>query len=258
MFKDEFKAVCNSGLAKLTLLDNNPLGYFFSAMLAGIFVAIGAFTCFAAATPLNTNDSPITKIIMSVTFAVALSLVIAAGSELFTGNCFVLSAASFNKTISWGGNLRVSLMGYLGNFIGAIIAVALFHASGVARGPIGEFFAASSAIKMAYPPIELITRAIFCNALVCFAVWCSIKLKSESAKLIMAFWCIFAFMICGFEHSIANMSLLAVGLLNAGAQSVSIGGYIYNLILSTIGNIIGGILFVALPYYMISKNTSKK
>ena len=256
MFKDEFKATCNAGLTKLNLLKNNPVGYFFSAMLAGMFVAIGAFACFAAATPFKDIDSPATKVIMAAVFAVALSLVIAAGSELFTGNCFVLTAATLGKTITWGDNLRISIVAYLGNFIGTLIFVAMFQLSGVPRGPIGEFFVASSAIKMAYPPIELLVRGIFCNILVCLAVWCSIKLKSETAKLIMAFWCIFAFMICGFEHSIANMSILAVGLLNAGGEAVSIGGYFYNLLLSTVGNIIGGVLFVALPYYMISRETS--
>ena len=257
MFKDEFQAVCNAGKSKLNLLNNNPIGYFFSAMLAGMFVAIGAFACFAAATPFKTIDSPVTKIIMASVFALALSLVIAAGSELFTGNCFVLSATSFGKTISWGANAKVSLMSYLGNLVGTLISVAVFQLSGATSGAVGEFFATTSAIKMSYPPVELIMRGIFCNIMVCLGVWCGIKLKNEAAKLIMAFWCIFAFMICGFEHSVANMGILAVGLLNAGSEAVTIGGYFYNLLFSTIGNIIGGALFVALPYYMISRDITK-
>lgn len=257
MFKDEFQAVCNAGRAKLDLLKNNPVGYFFSAMLAGMFVAIGAFACFAAAAPLKAADSSATKLVMAAVFAVALSLVIAAGSELFTGNCFVLTAASFGKTISWGANAHVSLMSYIGNFVGTIISVAVFQLSGTASGAVGELFTSSTATKMAYQPVELIMRGIFCNVMVCLGVWCAIKLKNEAAKLIMAFWCIFAFMICGFEHSVANMGILAVGLLNAGGEAVSIGGYFYNLLFSTIGNIIGGAIFVALPYYMISKDISK-
>ena len=72
----------------------------------------------------------------------------------------------------------------------------------------------------------------------------------------MAFWCVFAFMICGAEHSIANMSILAIGLLNAGSEAVSFSGYAYNIALSTLGNIIGGMFFVALPYYLISKKAA--
>ena len=104
---------------------------------------------------------------------------------------------------------------------------------------------------------QILVRAILCNILVCLAVWCGFKLKSEAAKLIMIFWCIFVFMICGFEHSIANMSVLAVGLMNAGDASVSIGGYIYNVGLVTLGNMIGGAIFVALPYYITAKEPKK-
>jgi len=254
MFKDEFQAVCNAAKSKLTLLNNNPVGYFVSSLTAGMFIAFGAFTCYSVGAPLELAGSPVTRTVMALTFAVALSLVIADGAELFTGNCFVLTAASFKKSISWGDNLRLGIVAYLGNFIGMLLSAFLFQLSGATKGPIGELFASTSAVKMAYPPVELLVRGIFCNILVCLAVWSSIKLKSEAAKLMMALWCVFAFMICGFEHSIANMGILALGLLNAGTHAVSIGGYFYNLILSTIGNIIGAILFVALPYYMVSKD----
>lgn len=256
MFKEAFQDACNAGQNKLKLLHENPAAYFTCAMMAGIFVAIGAFACYSAGALLKAADSPATKIVMAAVFAIALSLVIAAGSELFTGNCFVLSAASLNKTISWKQNASVALISYLGNFVGSIIAVAVFVIGGSATGATGEMFAASAAIKIAYTPAELIMRAILCNILVCLGVWCSIKLKSESAKLIMAFWCIFAFMLCGGEHSVANMAILTVGYLNS-AVALPIGGYVYNLALSTFGNIIGGTIFVALPYYLISKDTSK-
>ena len=73
----------------------------------------------------------------------------------------------------------------------------------------------------------------------------------------MIFWCIFIFIVCGFEHSIANMSIMAVGLFNAGDAAVSIGGYVYNLLFVTIGNMIGGVLFVAWPYRMMAKGGKK-
>ena len=78
-------------------------------------------------------------------------------------------------------------------------------------------------------------------------------MKSESGKLIMVFWCIFVFMVTSCEHSVANMSIMGVGLLNPGTASVSVGAYCLNLLLVTIGNIIGGAIFVALPYYIIAK-----
>lgn len=256
MFQDEFQAVCNAGRTKIMLLQKNPLGYFVSSMLAGAFVAFGAFVCFVIGTPLKAVDSPMTKALMAFAFASALSLVILAGAELFTGNTFVLPAAALSKTITWQKAIKNMVVSYIGNLAGALLAVFLFQLTGVANGAVGEHFAAASEAKMALEPLQLLTKGILCNMLVCLAVWCGIKLKSESGKLIMIFWCIFIFMACGFEHSVANMTTMAVGLLNATTQTVSIGGYCYNLILATIGNIIGGALFVAVPYYLISRKTT--
>ncbi len=107
-------------------------------------------------------------------------------------------------------------------------------------------------------PLNLFIKAIFCNMLVCLAVWCGSKMKTESGKLVMIFWCIFVFVLCGFEHSVANMTILASGLLDPNeVAGLSIGGYVYNLAIVTVGNMIGGIALVAWPYYMIQKNTGK-
>lgn len=255
MFQDEFQAVCNAGKNKLNLLEKNPLGYFVAAMLAGAFVAFGAFVCFVIGTPFKLAESPATKLVMAFSFTAALSLVIAAGAELFTGNVFVLTSSSLNKTVTWGKTAKIWIVSYVGNLVGTLMAVGIFQLTGVTTGDVGAHFAAAAATKMALTPTQMLTRGILCNMLVCLAVWCSIKMKSESGKLIMTFWCIFVFMVCGFEHSVANMGILAVGLLNAGGDAaVNIGGYVYNLALVTIANMIGGAIFLAVPYYLISKN----
>ncbi|WP_434084709.1 formate/nitrite transporter family protein [Lacrimispora xylanisolvens] len=88
--------------------------------------------------------------------------------------------------------------------------------------------------------------------LVCLAIWCSFRCKSESGKLIMVFWCLFAFITSGYEHSIANMTLLTVGVLSPNGAAVSLSGYFYNILVVTLGNMAGGILFTAVPYYLIS------
>lgn len=101
--------------------------------------------------------------------------------------------------------------------------------------------------------LPLLSRGILCNILVCVAVWCGFKCKSEAGKLIMIFWCLFVFITAGFEHSIANMTLLTVGLLEPSTYAVTLGGFAYNLLVVTLGNMIGGILFVAVPYCIIAK-----
>ena len=125
--------------------------------------------------------------------------------------------------------------------------------AGLANGPVGEFIAKTSATKMSLPASDLFFRGILCNMLVCLAVWCSFKCKEETSKLIMIFWCLFVFITAGFEHSVANMTLLTIGLLSPAGAAVSIGGYAYNIIMVTLGNMVGGIVFMAIPYYIISR-----
>ena len=102
--------------------------------------------------------------------------------------------------------------------------------------------------------IPLLTRGMLCNTLVCLAVWCGFRAKSDAGKLLMIFWCLLAFFATGFEHSIANMTLLTLALINNGGnEAISMGGYCFNLIVVTLGNMIGAILFVALPYHFAPK-----
>ncbi|MDF2676660.1 MAG: formate/nitrite family of transporter, partial [Bacillota bacterium] len=128
-----------------------------------------------------------------------------------------------------------------------------FYKAGLATKNVGEFIAISSSLKMNASFTVLFFRGVLCNILVCLATWCSFKCKSESGKLIMIFWCLFAFITSGYEHSIANMTLLTIGLLSPLSADVSIFGYFYNILVVTLGNMVGGILFVAMPYFIISK-----
>ncbi len=251
MFKDEYKALCNGGVGKVNLLKKNPLGYFVSAMVAGMFISFGSFVAFTLGAVINgSNLAALTKVMQAFAFASALSLVVMAGAELFTGNNLVMSAASIRKAVTWADTVKLWIVCWVGNLVGSLISVVAFHFSGVDTGATGEYFISISTTKVGLEPFPLLIRAILCNILVCLAVWCATKMKSESGKLIMIFWCIFVFMVCGFEHSIANMSILGVGVANGG---ITIGQYCYSVLLATVGNMIGGVVFTALPYHVISK-----
>lgn len=253
MFNEEFNKVASAAKAKVELLKTNKLGYFISSMLAGIYVGLGIMLIFTIGGLLSSVNSPATKIVMGLSFGVALSLVIFAGSELFTGNNFIMSVGSLNKTVSWLDTIKVWIVSFIGNLTGSILAGSLFFMAGLASGPVGEFIAKTSATKMSLPASDLFFRGILCNMLVCLAVWCSFKCKEETSKLIMIFWCLFVFITAGFEHSVANMTLLTIGLLSPAGAAVSIGGYAYNIIMVTLGNMVGGIVFMAIPYYIISR-----
>lgn len=257
MFNEEFNKVASAAKAKYELLKNNKLGYFVSAMLAGLFVGMAIMLIFTIGGLLNSADSPATKIVMGIAFGGALSLVVFAGSELFTGNNFVMAVGSLNKTVSWIETAKVWTVSFIGNLVGSIMAGYMYYLTGLAKGPVGEFIANTSATKMSLPAAELFFRGVFCNILVCLAVWCTFRCKDDISKLVMIFWCLFIFITAGFEHSIANMTLLTIGLAAPGTAAVSVSGYIYNIAIVTLGNMVGGILFVALPYYLISKKKTK-
>jgi nitrite transporter NirC len=255
MFNDDIILASNAAKAKYNLLSTNQWGYILASVLAGIFIGLGVCLAFTAGGLLTGN--PVARIVMGCCFGVALSLVIMAGSELFTGNNFVMPVGVSQKTVSLGACFKIWGMSYLGNLLGSVILAAIFVGCGLATGVVGEFISSVSATKMSLPPLALFCRGILCNMLVCTAVWCGFRCKSEVAKLIIIFWCLLAFITSGYEHSIANMTLLTISLFSpAAGAAVSLTGWIYNIAIVTLGNIIGGVCFMAFPYLMIAKKTA--
>lgn len=252
MYQQEFIAVANAAKNKVSFLKENFLGYFLSSILAGIFIGFGVTLAFSIGGMLN--GEPYSKVVMGLSFGVALSLVVMAGAELFTGNNLVMTAGALKGSVSWGEVMKLWGVCYIGNWVGSILLAVLFWGTGIPTGAIGEFIAQSAATKMSIEPIPLFLRGLLCNILVCLAIWSTFRCKSESGKLIMILWCIFAFFTVGFEHSVANMSVLTIGVLAPFEEAISMGGYFYNLIVVTLGNMVGGIVFTAMPYFIIAKD----
>ena len=251
MFKPDFDKTANGSVSKINMLKKDPLGYFVLSMMAGAFIGIGVLLAFTLGGQLD--GAPYTKLVMGLSFGVALSLVVMAGAELFTGNNMVMTMGVLGKKISFGDAVKLWVICWLGNLAGAIVLALIYHLTGLCAGGVATFMASAAAAKMSAGIVPLITRGILCNFLVCLAVWCAGRATSDAGKLIMIFWCLFAFITTGFEHSIANMTLMTVALLNPAEQAVSVGGYFYNLLFVTLGNIIGGAVFVAVPYYVASR-----
>ncbi len=251
MYYDEFAAVAAAAKTKAGFLGKNPTGYLLSSMLAGVYVGLGILLIFSIGGQLV--GLQYVKVVMGVSFGISLSLVVMAGAELFTGNNLVMTAGLCLKTVDLGQTVRLWLICYAGNWLGSVLIAAVFTGTGLGEGPVGEFIAATAAAKMSVPFFPLLLRGVMCNALVCLAVWCNFRLKSESGKLIMIFWCLFAFITTGYEHSIANMTLLTAALFAPYGAAVSLGGYFYNILVVTLGNMLGGILLIAAPYAVISR-----
>ncbi len=251
MFKNEFENLVKASKAKVAFLEKNPLGYFLASNLAGFYVGLGIILIFTIGGLLT--GLPYAKIIMGASFGIALSLVVMAGSELFTGNNLIMTAGSLNKEVPWSKTFKLWVVCFIGNWVGAIVVAVLFLLSGLDNGATGEFIASVTLAKTTAPVVQLFFRGMLCNILVCLAIWCFFKLQSESGKLIMIFWCLFAFITSGFEHSIANMTLLTIGLLNPMGQAITVGGYFTNILVVTLGNMVGAILVLAIPYFIIQK-----
>ncbi|MCH4073187.1 formate/nitrite transporter family protein [Pseudoramibacter sp.] len=247
MYQKEVDAAANAAAAKSGMLGRNPGGYFVLSMLAGAYIGFGNILINVVGGLMN--GAPGTKVVMGAAFGIALSLVVIAGAELFTGNNLVMSIGVMKKKVTLGDAVKLWIVCWIGNLAGSFLLAALFHFSGLNVPAVATFLATGAAAKMAAPFGQLVIRGILCNVLVCLAIWSSFRTQNDVAKLIMVFWCLFAFVICGYEHSVANMTQLSVALFDPAGQAVSVGGYFYNLLSVTLGNMIGGIAFVALPYY---------
>ncbi|WP_036937381.1 formate/nitrite transporter family protein [Pseudobacteroides cellulosolvens] len=251
-----------SGLAKnkADFLKTSHFRYFIYSMLAGIYVGLGIILIFSIGAPLKEANVPFLKALMGVSFSIALTLVIFAGSELFTGNNMVMTIGSLEKKVTWLDTGKVWTMSFLGNLTGSLLLVGIMTGTGfLSKQPFNSFIVETSAMKMTTPFLELFFRGLLCNVLVCLAVWMSGKAKEETAKLILVFWCLFGFIGSGFEHSVANMTLLAMGIFSPHAnESVNWLGFINNLIPVTLGNIVGGALFVGAAYWFVSSAKSNE
>jgi nitrite transporter NirC len=234
---------------KLAALRSAPGGFFVSSMLAGAYVGMGILLIFTLGAQVPPEFQ---KLIMGASFGIALTLVVIAGAELFTGHTMFMALRGFGGkgtardiAASWG-------MTWVGNLVGSLVLVALF-----ALGGGGGLLSAPdtlvmkvAAAKMNAPALSLFARAILCNWLVCLALWMSARVNSDSAKCIVIFWCLFAFIVNGFEHSVANMTLLGLALAGEHPETVTLGGFAWNLAWVTLGNIVGGAVFVAGAYFV--------
>lgn len=254
MYTKEINNLAHSAEAKIGLYKKNIARYMMSAMLGSLFVSLGIMLIYSIGGIMHHGGSSYYKIVMGLSFGVALSLVLMAGGDLFTSNSMIMTFGALEKAVTWIDALRIWLASWVGNILGGIIGATLFVQAGLMDGYVGEFILENVAVKMNTPMWPLFVKGILCNILVCLAVWMCYKLKEETAKIIMIFWCLFTFITAGFEHSVANMGFLAMGLMVPHGDAISIAGYIYNIVVVSLGNFVGGVVFLALPYYFITKD----
>ena len=195
--------------ARTNFLKSHPAGFFISSMMAGIYVGLGIILIFCLG---NDIDPSLRRLVMGTSFGIALTLVMFAGSDLFTGLTMFMTHGVLQKRASLGDLGRVWALSWLGNLAGSVLVAALFSAAGGGGLLFGKstFLFDVATAKMTAPPLALFARAILCNWLVCLALWSASRVTSDAAKCILIFWCLFAFIGSGYEHSVANMTLLSL------------------------------------------------
>lgn len=236
---------------KSTAMKHSLLGFLSLALLAGCYVGFGVLLMIIAAAPVAAINPGIGKIIGGAVFPVALILVVMAGAELFTGYNMVMLGGTLRGTVPLSDALTTWFWTYLGNLCGSILFAWLIYMSGVfAPDPWHAFLNKVATYKMNAPWLELFFRGIICNWLVCLGVWSAARCTSDSGKILMCWWCLFIFVTCGMEHSVANMTLLSIANILPHGPEISWGKMFgCNLFPVTLGNIVGGGFFVGFLYW---------
>ncbi len=253
MYNVDVQRMVDVSAKKVSYLEAAPLGYLILAALAGVYLGFGITLIFSIGGPFAAGGSAALKMVMGVSFGIALTLVMFAGSELFTGNNMVGVIGALARHISWAQVAALFTWSLLGNLIGSLAVAWMVVQSGVvSAAPQAALIQKVAAIKMSLPAWELFLRGILCNWLVCLGVWTASRTTSDAAKLLLIFWCLFAFIGSGFEHSIANQSLLALALFLPHEAAVSWMGFAWNQTWVIMGNVVGGGVFVGGLYWMAS------
>lgn len=239
------------------------------AVLAGAFIAFGAI--FATLVTSGSELSfGLTKLLAGIAFSLGLILVVVGGAELFTGNNLLTMAWASRRISTWQV-LRNWMVVYFGNMFGAFSIVILMFLSGhylFGDGITGENILQIAETKCELGFFQAIILGILCNILVCLAIWLCYSARTTQGKILSILFPISAFVAAGFEHSVANMYFIPMGLLvkqfadpalwnylatePGQYESLTTGNYfINNLLPVTIGNIIGGAAFVGLAYWFV-------
>ena len=238
MYRHTIDSVLAANDKKLDLLRRSPAGFLVSAMLAGAYVGIGILLIF-------TLGAEVPRSFASSSWD-ALS---ASRSRWWSSravNCLPLRAKCRARQACKASNLgdvvKSWWVSWIGNFGGCAVLVGLFAlggGGGLLTKPDTLLMDIASH-KMNSSIVELFARAVLCNWLVCLALWMSARVREDTAKCIVIFWCLLAFIACGFEHSVANMTLLLAALAGEHPGSVSVFGLGHNLLWVTLGNLVGG------------------
>jgi nitrite transporter NirC len=255
MYSEAVQSLGEQAVTKLTEQRRSLVGHLVRSALAGMYVGAAIVLIFTIGGLLSAQSPGAVRMTMGICFGGALTIVVFAGSELFTGSNLVLTLGVLTRKAGVGDLIANWVWTWVGNLAGSVLVAWMVIRAGLmddvpAFKDVNRFVLGVVQAKMNLPWDQLLLRAILANWFVCLGVWMAARVKSETARILLIWWCMFTFITSGYEHSIANMTGLMLGLLLPhDGFAITWGGYAYNLGLSTLGNIIGGAVFVAGMYW---------
>lgn len=238
MYDSDIEKMANSSVSKVNIADESLVKYFGRAIMAGVFILFATILSNVVGAVLSKNFPEAAKISGAGLFSFAIIAVVLLGGELFTGNNLVMFIGVIKKKVSIKSTAKVWVYSFVGNFIGIFVFAYIFVASGASFDIVKAYVEPVVNAKVNLSVMQLIFRGILCNFSVCLAVYSGVRLKSETAKIILMFLCVFTFVVAGFEHCIANMATFSVAYFATG--SLPAAGVLHNMVWVVIGNIIGG------------------
>lgn len=242
-------------------------------IMAGAFIAFGAAA--SSVSMYGIANAGIARTLGGVVFPIGLMLIVLVGGELFTGNCLMITGV-LDKRYSSLAVVKNLVIVFLSNLIGAAFIALLIAYSGqfgFSDNALAAYVIKTAVTKTSIPFGTAFISGILCNILVCAAVFMSVGAKDAAGKVWSIFFPIFVFVICGFEHCVANMYYISAGIFAAAnntyaSAAMELYGYsegqlaslnwgsmfVNNLLPVTLGNIIGGMVFVGVPLYLLNRD----
>ncbi len=247
---------------------------FVLAILGGAFIALGGLFATVAMSGAEGHLSyGVTRLLGGGVFSLGLVLILLGGAQLFTGDCLMVMAWASGR-LRFGALMRVWTTVWIGNFVGASATAAMVFLSGqykFGHGAVGATALYFASAKSNLPPSEAFFLAILCNVLVCLAVWLALGARTVTDKILAITFPVSAFVAAGFEHCVANMYFVPLGLMiswgapesfwhdlgTAAHPAISVGGFAVNLAVVTLGNWIGGAVLVGGVYWFLYRRAAR-
>ena len=255
MYTSDIELIAKMSQKKAKAAKDNLGKYVGRGVVTGFYIMVAIILSYTTGAILYPKYPEVSKVIVAATFCFAIALIVFLSGELFTGNNFVMCVGMFKKKVNLSTTLKIWLLTFIGNSIGLIIFAYLFIKSGASLSLIQHYIEGVAYAKLELTPMQMILRGILCNFSVCLAYLSGLKMKTESGKLAMMFFAVFAFIISGLEHSIANVGVFSVAYFAFGG--LPMGLVFKNLFFVIIGNIIGGGLLLGGSLVYISVDEEK-